>query len=365
MTRAALAADSSMDVSVYRIQPLSDPRWDEFLGRHPLATVFHTSAWLRALHQTYGFEPVVFTTSAPGLDLHNGLPATRVKSWLTGDRLVSLPFSDHCDPLIDTDAEEEAILNAVEQEALEQRLRYVEMRPLHPLRDLTNAMHRSEYAYSFHEIDLRPDLNTLFRNCHKDSTQRKITRAQREGLIYEEGRSAALLDSFYDLLMITRRRHQIPPQPRKWFENLIECFGDALKIRVAFKDNQPTAAILTLRYKDCLVYKYGCSDAQFNNMGGMHLLFWKSIQEAKHEGATVFDLGRSECENKGLITFKDRWGAQRFELLYSRFVKSPHSSDSFRTGGDKSSYEFAKRGFARLPDSIQRTIGNLLYRHIG
>jgi CelD/BcsL family acetyltransferase involved in cellulose biosynthesis len=363
--RMAEISDAANEMAVHQIQPLTDPRWDQFLSRHPRASVFHTTAWLKALRQTYDYEPVVFTTSPPGADLQNGFPACRVSSWVTGRRLVSLPFSDHCEPLIDDDVEEQAIIQAIEREAAEKRLRYVEIRPLNPLHDFKTTLCRSDYAYTFHEVDLRPDLDTLLRKCHKDSTQRKITRAQREGLTYEEGRSAALLDRFYDLLLITRRRHQVPPQPREWFKNLIECFGDALKIRVAWKDKQALAAILTLRYKETLVYKYGCSDAQFNNLGGMHLLFWKSIQEAKQEGATVFDLGRSECENKGLITFKDRWGATRYELVYSRLVKSPSSKDAFRQGGDRSAFGFAKRAFAHLPDSLQISVGSALYRHVG
>lgn len=369
-TKSALSGDAAIgdagnEMSVHQIQPLDDPRWDQFLLRHPRASVFHTSGWLRALQQTYGYEPVVFTTSGPGGDLQNGFPACRVSSWVTGRRLVSLPFSDHCEPLIENDNDEQAIIKAIEREVSEKRLKYVEIRPMNPLPDFTTTLCRSDYAYTFHEVDLRPDLDTLLRKCHKDSTQRKITRAQREGLIYEEGRSDALLDKFYDLLLITRRRHQIPPQPKEWFKNLIQCFGDALKIRVAWKDKQATAAILTLRYKETLVYKYGCSDSQFNNLGGMHLLFWKSIQEAKQEGATVFDLGRSECENKGLITFKDRWGANRYELVYSRLVKSPSSKDGFRQGGDGATFGFAKRAFAHLPDSIQISVGSVLYRHVG
>jgi hypothetical protein len=36
------------------------------------------------------------------------------------------------------------------------------------------------------------------------------------------------------------------PQPKRWFQNLIGCFGEGLKIRVAFTDKQPIAAIFTL-----------------------------------------------------------------------------------------------------------------------
>ena len=90
-----------------------------------------------------------------------------------------------------------------------------------------------------------------------------------------------LLDHFYRLMLLTRRRHNIPPQPKRWFQNLIECFGGALKIRVAFKDSRAISAILTLRHKDTLVYKYGCSDAQFHRLGGVQFLFWKSISRGQ------------------------------------------------------------------------------------
>ena len=42
-------------------------------------------------------------------------------------------------------------------------------------------------SYSFHQLDLRPDLGTLLRSFHKSSTQRKIRRAEREGLTYRRG----------------------------------------------------------------------------------------------------------------------------------------------------------------------------------
>ena len=91
--------------AVCRIQPLQDPRWAELVNRHPRSSVFHTVAWLEALHRTYGYQPVVYTTCPPGVALEDGLVFCRVTSWLTGRRLVSLPFSDHCDPLLNNSAD--------------------------------------------------------------------------------------------------------------------------------------------------------------------------------------------------------------------------------------------------------------------
>ena len=87
--------------SLQRIEPLQDPRWGKFLERHPRASVFHTPAWLEALRRTYGYVPVAYTTSLPGRELEDGVVLCQVDSWVTGRRLVSLPFSDHCEPLVD------------------------------------------------------------------------------------------------------------------------------------------------------------------------------------------------------------------------------------------------------------------------
>jgi len=294
--------------------------------------------------------------------LENGLVLCRVASWITGRRLISLPFSDHCQPLVNDAADEHVFLSALERTLHREKLGYIEVRPTEPLIGATSLYHSTE-NYCFHQIDLGPDLPTLFRNCHKSSTQRKIQRAEREGLICETGRSQALLDAFWNLLLITRRRHQIPPQPKSWFRNLINCFGDALQIRVAFKDKQPVASILTLRHKNTLVYKYGCSQPEFNSLGGTQLLFWRSIQEGKRDGLRTFDLGRSECDNTGLITFKDRWGSARSTLTYARYSLSP-PSDMFGRNVAEWAGRIARRVVPCLPDRILRTVGSALYRHI-
>jgi len=346
-------------MTVHKIDPLKDPRWGDFVHRHPRASVFHTSAWLGALHRTYGYEPVGYTTSAPDQDLRNGIVFCKVNSWLTGRRLVSLPFSDHCEPLVDEPEDLHDLLEALQQESVGENWRYIEIRPLRSLDPVTTFFHETE-TYSIHRLDVSPDLETLFRNFHKDSTQRKIRRAEREGLTEQEGRSDSLLDIFYRMQLLTRRRHQLPPQPRNWFRDLIDCLGDALKIRVAFKEGRPVAGILTLRSKDTLIYKYGCSDAQFNRLGGMHFLFWRAIQDAKKCGIRILDLGRSERNNSGLIIFKDRWGAERSTLTYERYAigsSEPRGRDWKLT--------IAKRVFAYVPDSFLSAVGSLLYKHIG
>jgi Acetyltransferase (GNAT) domain len=345
--------------TTYRVDPLRDPRWTEFAERHPRGSVFHTRGWLEALRRTYGYEPVVYTTTPPGVGLANGLVLCRVYSRVTGRRLVSLPFSDHCEPLVDCPDDAERLLNSLKLECPREGLKYIELRPRTDGEVSSAEMIRSE-AFAFHVVDLGPGLKEIFKRFHKDSIQRKIRRAEREELTYEEGRSEALLEKFYRLLLRTRRRHQLPPHPRAWFRNLVDCLGEQVKIRVASKDSQPIASIVTLSFKDGLVYKYGCSDERFHHLGGMQLLFWNTIQEGKSNGARELDLGRSDCDNPGLITFKDRWGAERSRLTYWRYP--PRSAPVTAAGWPM---KVVKRLSPHVPDHLLIAAGTLLYKHIG
>src|SRR6266566_10006988 len=119
-------------MSIHALNPLSDSRWDDLVARHPKASVFHQRGWLEALARTYGYQPVVFTTSPATGDLKNGLVFCYINSWLTGQRLVSLPFSDHCEPLCDSISELESLLRDVQTFLAREKRKYFEVRPVTP-----------------------------------------------------------------------------------------------------------------------------------------------------------------------------------------------------------------------------------------
>ena len=347
--------------AMFRINPLIDPRWPDFLERQPRASVFHSPQWLGALHATYGYLPLAYTTSPPQVPLDNGWVFCEVRSWLTGRRLVSLPFSDHCDPLADNPAELEDIAHTLKEERERRGWDYVEFRPQSLL--LGNLpgfdLHQKFYL---HKLDLRPTLDQIFGKLCKNSIQRKIQRAERDALAYEEGGSETLVDRFYTLLCHTRHRHGLPPQPRKWFSNLFSFFRDQAIIRLASKDGKPVGATLMLRFKNILAFKYSCGEPEYFKHGTMQLLLWRAIQDAKASGLEELDFGRSDLGNDGLMLYKERWGAVRSETGYFRC--SPLDPDPA-----------SRRFFAALrsrpaipsyvPQAVLDAAGRLLYRHFG
>ena len=286
---------------------------------------------------------------------------SRVTSWLVSPRLVSLPFTDHLDPLLDSGEDLRSLIHMLQSGRAAGKWKSIELRPPgHP-----HALSQWDgffdgQAYMLHRLDLRPTLEELFRGLHKDSIQRKVRRAEREGLICQEGRSQALLQEFYRLMLLTRRRQALPPPPFVWYHNIIECLGERATIRLVQKGDRAIAAILALHYKRTVVYKYGCSDAQFHSLGGMPYALWKTIEDAKERGATELDFGRSDPANTGLVTFKERFGAVRSGLIYKKFPNPGKqrldTSWQLRT---------AKRIFAAMPAGLQVLAGKIIYPHLG
>jgi hypothetical protein len=313
------------------------------------------------LKRTYRYEPLAFTTAATAEELRTALVGCEIRSWLTGSRLVSLPFSDHCDVLTDDVNHLDALLSRLDAECSTRHWKYIELRPAEGAIPGVSG-YKITGRFILHRLDVRAEIDVLFGRLHKSTTQRKIRRAEREGVEYREGCSGELLREFYRLLVLTRQRHGLPPQPFAWFHNLAACLGEKMKVRIASYRGQAIAAMVTLRHGATLTYKYGASDAAWHQLGGVHLLFWNAIQDAHDLGCVTLDLGRTDVDDDGLATFKERWGAVGVPLCYWRFeTGAPGTTTSARDwlAG------FGAQTARRVPARVRTAAGRVLYRHFG
>jgi len=217
------------------------------LGKPPIRIrVSYARLALGALRRTYRYRPIVLTNSPARQVLTNGIVLCHAQTWLTRPRLVSLPFSDHCQPLADSWAELDVLLTSLLDSFNQYQCKYLELRPwdndcrcAHP--EIRLLPHQS---FCHHTLDLRPDLSAVFHRLHGSCIRRKIRRAEKENVTAHQGRSETLIRQFYGLLTMTRRHHGLVPQPFSWFRNLCDCLGEAMTIRVACWRDRPIAGIL-------------------------------------------------------------------------------------------------------------------------
>jgi Acetyltransferase (GNAT) domain len=336
--------------------PLETSGWDEWAMTHENAGFFHSSWWASVLTRCYGFPLRYFTLVEAGRRA-SVLPMAEVKSALTGRRGVGLPFSDICPPLGERPAQMTELCSAVIEHGRRAGWRYFEVRgSLGTSEAFASACH-----FHVHVLDLERSSEALFASF-KDANRRNVRKAEREGVECEMSGSLEALWTFHRMFCETRRRHGLPPPPRRFFRIFHEQViapGHA-RVALARYRGTPVAGAIFGRFGAQALFKYGGSDIRYQHLRAVNLLFWKAIQFYRDAGCRTLSFGRTEPFNEGLRRFKLGWGTREERLDYYRydirrdaFVEAPLRFQGWHNAV-----------FSRLPMPLLEWAGTALYRHV-
>ena len=116
---------------------------------------------------------------------------------------------------------------------------------------------------------------------------------------------------FYRLHCQTRRRHGLPPQPSRFFENIgRHAFESGHGFAaIAQFEGRPIAAALLVHDHRQAIYKFAGSDTRFQHLRPNNLVLWAAVKHCADMGFTSLHLGRTSLENVGLRRFKLGFGA--------------------------------------------------------
>lgn len=353
-----VASDESYS-SIRRDNPLTQADWDDRVFKCPGSSIFHSKGWAAILAGTYGFKPCYFTGTR-GKELVSLLPVMEVNSWLTGRRGVSLPFTDHCEPL----AASESALRTVIKEALQHGRRvgwkYVELRGL-PAVAAGFPGAQPSVTFFIHQLKLFPDTEFLFSRL-ESSVRRAIRKGQKSGLTIESSTDEAAMRTYYALHCVTRKEHGLPPQPLAFFLNIQKHLLSQNQgmVVTARREGRAVASAVYLHRGSAAMYKFGASDAEGQELRANNLVMWEAIQRFAREGKAVLDFGRTSISNEGLRRYKLGWGTLETRAHYHRYDLR---SDTFVQAGDDA-LGWHNRVFRAMPAPLSRWAGSVLYRHM-
>jgi len=340
------------------LNPIVDSRWDEYVLGHQEGTIYHHSAWQQVLSETYGYSPLYLGfTSSDGSQLSGIFPLMFVKSFLTGRRVVSLPFTTYCNPLMPERLIEEAMRFAFDRF---RGVRYVELKLLERAQGSFGHLGVAS-AFVSQVLSLDPDIDKLFLSFHPSSIRHRVRRAEKLGLVFRLGDKESDLHQFYRFYSLMRRKNGLPPQPYAFFANMhrILTSKNLLELPVVEYEGKVIAVTILLKGRSTWHLEYSASDPRFLQQGSNQFLIWRCIEMAHQAGAKHFDFGRTSLSHHSLLEFKDRWQAKRRAIRYHYFpqdTKPTHSRDY--------SDSLLGRLNKRLPLSLLTWEGRLLYRHL-
>ena len=355
-----------MSYIVELIDPLTDPRWDQFVESHPFGTIYHTSSWMEVIELSFKhIKGQVVALKNDDSQIVAGLPIYVVESWLTGRRIVSAPFATVFDPLISGEEELRMLLDALMKLYEEKRCKYIEI----------NVKNTTEFFGEYHTLNVEmyfkrhylilSNPKELKKTFHRTCIRRNINRSLKYGLGFSSGETNFHLKQFLHLYSQTRKRLGLPIQPFGFFDNLLRILLRKKRVSIFLvqKDRHYIASVVALKYKDTFSLEYLGYDVNFNNFYPTQFLYWNVIQQAYANGYRILDFGRTSIDNQGLLTFKKRWGTYEEDLPKIYYPEWMGNFSERRAHSVR--YKILNKVFRIIPVAISTHISRLLYHHMG
>jgi CelD/BcsL family acetyltransferase involved in cellulose biosynthesis len=343
-------------MAVIIIDPLCNALWNELIESHPLASLFHSVEWLRSLATTYEFEiKAVIKTDKQG----HAIAGIHYCSFddERGKRIVSLPFSDFSDALVQSLDEWDELIALLLTENCP-----IITRQLHNTIPLLDESFVLTSRAKWHGIDLQPDLDMLWTGLH-ESARRAIRKSQRMGVKVRLAESTELR-TFYKLhLMVRKVKYGLLAQPYAFFENICKNFLESNQGLIFFAEyeGKVIGSLFFLAWKDVFTYKFSASHQDELEFRPTDILLWEAIQYGKAQGFRMLDLGLSDWEQEGLIRFKRKYSSEEKTVSFLHYTPPGYIAPEPCSNQLLSPLtELFTR--SDVPDEVTEAAGNLLYR---
>lgn len=296
------------------IDPQQDPLWLKLISRYQ-SSVFHSPSWIRVLEETYGLKVQAYVLLDSTGEPQAGLTFCRIDD-IRGTRLITMPFSDYCDPLVSSLEQWTELINHVAQECYPFVIRCV-----HNQIPLADERLKLFNQTKWHGLDLQPDPDTLWQGLHS-SARRAIRKAQQNGIVVRRASQKEELRAFFNLhLQVRKYKYRLLAQPYNFFEHIWEQFIETQNgvLMLAIDNNDIIGGVMFLEWQDGLYYKFNASAPTTLSGRPNDLLIWEGINYAKAQGYTHLDFGLSDWDQEGLIRYKRKFATEEKTIFFLRY----------------------------------------------
>ncbi len=342
VVRMIPAVDTDLEYGAVTIKDFCSEiadKWDHFIASNSQATPFHSTAWMRALQKTFGYENRSFYAGRNG-QITGVLPLFLVSNWIVGRCLISTHFADYGGVCAEDEESADALIaHAVEMgvaekaDFLELRHRAGKPRPEFYVKDL--------YVSFSAELAGEPEaqLKTLPRD-----TRYMIRKGEKAGLDLLSG--VEQLPEFYGLFTLNWRRFGTPVFSQQWLETLIHEFQDSAILTMARAGGRPVAGVLSFLFRSTLYPHYSGAAPDANALAANNFIYWELMKGAINQGIRRFDFGRSK-KNTGAYQFKSAWNMKADPLMYQICMIERRSPPNFSPANPK--FALAANLWSRMP----------------
>lgn len=328
--------------------------WDEFALSCPDGTFFHKAAWQQIIRSVFRHE-TYYLLACQGGEIFGVLPLAHVNSRLFGNALVALPFAVYGGVVARTTDAQSALEAEAEKIASKLGVDHLEFRniaarhPDWPTQDI----------YVTFRKEILPDVE-----ANLQAIPRKQRAMVRKG-IKNELRSEidGNADRFFALFADNVHRHGTPALPKRYFEALLNTFGNDCEIlTVTDNGGRPLSSVLTFYFRDEVLPYYAGDDLSARDLAANDFKYWELMRRACEKGCKVFDYGRSKV-GTGPYAFKKNWGFEPQPLHYEYRL---YKRDAIpQNNPNNAKYKLFIEAWRRMPIGLANWLGPHIVRNLG
>ncbi|MFQ5413044.1 MAG: FemAB family XrtA/PEP-CTERM system-associated protein [Phycisphaerae bacterium] len=329
--------------------------WDAYVQSHPHGTLFHTTAWYRAVKQSFPHDGH-YLIAHRGDRVVGVLPMFLVKSWLTGRMLVSVPYGVGGGIIADDADATAALFETARHIAADLRCRVIDFRSEHAAVPELGVIDRYVGFRSALPASSSDVLGGLPRKARAAARKAR----DRHGL--RVGFGDRHFERVWSLYCRSMRRLGSISYPRAFVRNLLKETPDRHWVSLVTLHGRPVAGLITFMFKQTVMpYFVGTTDnARTYNAG--HYVYLTLMEHAVDAGYRVFDFGRSRRDNLGCCEFKRLHGFAPRPLGYQRYVPPGMRPSELSPSGPR--IRRIRRVWTHLPLSVTRLLGACVAKHI-
>jgi FemAB-related protein (PEP-CTERM system-associated) len=324
--------------------------WDEFVARAEGGSFCHLAGWRDIFSDVLGAECLYRVATGPSGEWQGILPLVRVKSWIFGHYLVSVPFLNYGGPLGSAVAQRRLAEEAV-TEARRSRADLLELR--------TRSAGDLDLPVSTRKItvvlELPADPEALSKSF-PSKLRSQIRRPMKEGLTTRFGRDQ--LEPFYDVLAHTMRDLGTPVLPRALFERVAQAFSEFVVFGVVYRGDEPLAGGCGFVWRDEFEMTWAGALRASRPLAANMLLYWAFMEQMIAREVRAFNFGRC-TPGGGTHQFKRQWGGADVPLPWYQYA--PAGLKGTPSPGD-AAYSWGSRLWRWLPLPIANRLGPRLVR---
>jgi CelD/BcsL family acetyltransferase involved in cellulose biosynthesis len=344
--------------NLVQIDPLSDVVWSRLL-ENQTHSLFHSPLWLQVLHQTYQMNIKANVLLDDRDQPEAGIHFCEISD-IRGERIISLPFSDYCDPLVSDDDQWRAL-----SEPLMQLHLPMNMRCLHNDIPLGDAQFLQVKRAKWHGIDLEGDEDFLLSRI-ESSARRAIRKAEKSGVTVRLAQNEDDLRAFFQLhLGIRKYKYRLLAQPYAFFQNIWQIFSEAGKaaLMLACVDDEVIGSVMYLGWGATLYYKFSASSAAHLEHRPTDLLIWEGMKHARSQGYRFLDLGLSDWDQDGLVRYKRKFATEEGTISFLQHqVERVVTPQELAVPGLLSTFTDLLTD-PSVPDALTERAGDAIYRY--